>query len=96
MKNISEITPYFQKSDVAFVGLFGSRANDSATSESDYDFLIEFKKDKKYTLLDISRLKRSLEKTLGSPVDLVTTNSLHPYIRKNVLSSTQVIYDNRS
>ncbi|PIY80787.1 MAG: hypothetical protein COY80_01130 [Candidatus Pacebacteria bacterium CG_4_10_14_0_8_um_filter_42_14] len=96
MTDLNIITSDFKDSDVSFVGLFGSRASGVHTAGSDYDFLIEFEPDKKYTMLDLSNLKGRLEKRLGASVDLVTTNSIHPYMKKNILSNIQVLYDTRS
>ncbi len=96
MTDLSQLTTDFKESQVSYAALFGSRANDTAKSDSDYDFLIEFEPDKRYTLVDLSSLKSSLEDKLQANVDLVTTKSIHPYLRKSVLSTAQVIYDDRS
>ena len=96
MTDLNFITSDFKDSDVSYVGLFGSRARGAQTSGSDYDFLIEFEPSKKYTMLDLSNLKGRLEEKLGASVDLVTTNSIHPYLKKSILSNIQVLYDNRS
>ncbi|MDA1080026.1 MAG: nucleotidyltransferase family protein [bacterium] len=96
MTDLSFITADFKDSDISYVGLFGSRAKGDATHDSDYDFLIEFEPNKKYTMFDLSNLKGRLEKKLGASVDLVTTNAIHPYMKKNILSTVQVLYDTRS
>lgn len=85
-----------QNHNVSFAGLFGSQAKGTADKDSDYDFLVEFSPEKKYTLLDIVNLQQALEKILNSSVDVVTTKSLHPYLSESILSNLQVIYDNRS
>jgi hypothetical protein len=96
MTDTSKILPVFKKYGVSFAGLFGSRAKGTANQDSDYDFLVEFDSQTKHTLLDLASLKNSLEEKLNTTVDLVTTKSLHPYLREDVLSNLQVIYDQRT
>jgi len=96
MQDLQTLIADFRESDVTYAALFGSRVTDQVSDNSDYDFLIEFDSAKKYTLLDISKLKRILEAKLHSSVDLVTTKSVHPYLRRNIFSSAQVLYDDRA
>lgn len=50
----------------------------------DIDVLVEFEDGR--SLLDHVALSQDLEDLLGSPVDLVTPNALHSYIRERVLA----------
>lgn len=79
--------------DVVMVGVFGSIARGEATPESDIDLLVRFAKPK--SLLKLVALERELAIALGKPVDLVTENSLHPYLRHHVLHDLQVVYETR-
>ncbi|HEX6293346.1 MAG TPA: nucleotidyltransferase family protein [Herpetosiphonaceae bacterium] len=79
--------------DVVMVGVFGSIARGEATPESDIDLLVRFAKPK--SLLTLVALERELATALGKPVDLVTENALHPYLRDHVLRDLQVVYDAR-
>ena len=52
--------------------LFGSFARGEATSDSDIDIRLEFDADCEFSLFDLSRLKKNLEKTLGRKTDIIT------------------------
>jgi uncharacterized protein len=90
-----ELTPILKTNDVVFAGLFGSQANGTAHKDSDYDFLIEFHPQKKYTLFNLVSLKQDLEKKLNKSVDVVTPNGLDKYIKQQVLDSVVSFYDHR-
>jgi len=74
MKNISEITKVTKEVSEQYpikkVQLFGSYADNSATDNSDIDFLVEFDSDN-VSLFTISSLKISMEEKLGVSVDIV-------------------------
>jgi uncharacterized protein len=70
------------------IGVFGSVARDEQTEESDIDLLVEFSRPVGF--VTFMRLEHFLSERLGRPVDLVTTDSLKPVIRQDVLS--EVIY----
>jgi len=91
----SQLTPILKSNGVVFAGLFGSHAKGNATSNSDYDFLVEFNQQKKYTLFNLVGLKEELEKALHKSVDVVTPNGLDRYIKQEVLNSVISFYDNR-
>lgn len=91
----SRLAPILKSNGVVFAGLFGSQARGNVTPGSDYDFLIEFHPQKKYTLLDLVGIKEDLEKELKKPVDVVTPNGLDCYIKQEVLRSVISVYDNR-
>ena len=73
---------------VKTIGLFGSVARDEQTGKSDIDLLVEFSKPVGF--VTFMRLEHFLSERLGRPVDLVTTDSLKPVIRQDVLA--EVIY----
>ena len=54
------------------------------TEDSDIDILVEFQGTK--SLLDLVRLKMELEEVLKCRVDVLTYNSLHPLLEKQILS----------
>ena len=73
---------------VRTIGVFGSVARDEQTGLSDIDLLVEFSKPVGF--VHFMRLEEFLSERLGKKVDLVTTDSLKPVIRQDVLS--EVIY----
>jgi predicted nucleotidyltransferase len=73
---------------VKTIGVFGSVARNEQTGRSDIDLLVEFSKPVGF--VTFMRLENFLSEQLGNPVDLVTSDSLKPVIRQDVLS--EVIY----
>ena len=57
---------------------------DQAIAESDVDLLVEFESGQK-TFTNFSNLAVFLEELFGRPVELVTTESLSPYIGPHIL-----------
>lgn len=69
-------------------GLFGSFVTGKQNSESDVDLLVEFKPGTKSfdNFMDLSFL---LEEIFGRKVDLVTPESLSPYIGPKILAEVE-------
>ena len=64
--------------------IFGSMARGQATSKSDIDFLVAFKRGR--TLLDLIGFKQDLEKLIGRKVDVVSEGGVSPYLRNRIFS----------
>lgn len=79
-----------KKYHVKSLSLFGSRARDEATSESDLDLLVVFSKPTSF--LHMVAFERELSTLLGCAVDLLTKQSLSPYLRKQIIKERQPIY----
>ena len=71
---------------VKSLSLFGSAARNQQTPTSDIDILVSF--DHPLGLFAFINLKNHLEELLGSPVDLVTEQALHPYLRHRILEES--------
>ncbi len=82
----SEIRSYGVKN----IGVFGSFARDEADTDSDVDVLIEFKPEHK-TYDNFLALSERLEEILGRKVELVTTESLSPYIGPDILREVEYV-----
>ena len=91
--NLEAVNKVLAQSDVEFAGLFGSQASDTADSASDVDILVKFKKPQ--GLIKIVGLREAISQALRKKVDLVTEQSLSPYIRESVMNSLQVFYGKR-
>ncbi len=72
------------------LGLFGSFVRDEADAESDVDFLVEFETDHK-TFDNFMRLSFFLEDLLQRRVELVTPQSLSPYIGPCILEEVEYV-----
>lgn len=74
IKSISElVTPIAQKYGADRVALFGSRAKNTATEMSDYDFIIS--KGKIQSLFQLASFIDELEMAFGRNVDVITDTS---------------------
>ena len=82
--------------NIIFAAIFGSRAKETASNDSDYDLLVEFDPKKDVDVFEFTEIKDSLEKTLQSQVDLVTIYGLGSQsFRKEVLNTMKVLYGTR-
>jgi len=86
LKNLKKVVA--KEYSVKTIGVFGSVARDEQTGQSDIDLLVEFSKPVGF--VTFMRLEHFLSEQLGNKVDLVTSDSLKPVIRQDVLS--EVIY----
>ena len=75
---------------VKSIGLFGSFVRGQAGQESDVDLLVEFDSGKKTydNFIDTCFL---LEELLGRRVELVTKDSLSPYIKPYILKEVEYV-----
>lgn len=67
------------------LALFGSVRRDTARPGSDIDFLVEFAPGQK-SFDHLVQLGDLLEHVLGHPVELVTPESLSPFLRPHILA----------
>jgi len=84
-----KIVPVLKRHDVVHAAIFGSFVRGEAKKRSDIDILVEFKGEK--SLLDLVALKLELEELLGRDVDVLTYNSIHPFIREIILKEQVTI-----
>lgn len=70
------------------LGLFGSFKRDTPTVDSDIDFLVEFEVGQK-TFDNFIQLAFLLEDLLQRRVELVTQESLSPYIGPRILAEIE-------
>ncbi len=83
IKNIQlKIKPVLKRHKVTKQAIFGSFVRDEATESSDLDILVEFEPGK--TLLDLVDLKLELEKILERRVDVLTYDSISPFLRDKI------------
>lgn len=72
------------------LGLFGSFVRNEMTQESDVDLLVEFEAGRK-TFDNFHSLCLLLEELFERPVELVTPESLSPYIGPRILSEVEYV-----
>ncbi|MBI2003614.1 MAG: nucleotidyltransferase family protein [Parcubacteria group bacterium] len=90
--NLEKIKNILVENGIKSAAIFGSRARGEEKPNSDLDILIKFREDKIKGLFEFIALERKLSETLGLKVDLVTEDSISPYIRESVLRDLKIIY----
>lgn len=79
--------------DIKSVSLFGSFLHGDQRANSDIDLLFEMRKT--MSLFQIGGLQYRLQQRLGCKVDFVEHDSLNKYIKADVLSEAEPIYEQR-
>jgi len=86
IKHLADVVPTIKNTfGVIRIGLFGSVIRGEQTYKSDVDILVELKDEYK-TLKNYVALVDYLESFFDSKVDLVTVESLDPYIQPYILN----------
>ena len=80
----------FKKFGVIRLGLFGSFVRNTAKNESDVDVLVIFEASQK-TFGNFMNLSFFLEYLFDRKVDLVTIDSLSPYLGENILREVEYV-----
>ena len=85
VKSIAKIViPLLKKNNIKKASLFGSHVRGDATKKSDVDIIIQPPKN---LGLKFVSLKLELEEKLHRKVDILTYKSIHPYLKKSILSN---------
>lgn len=85
-KIISMLKPHGIRS----IGIFGSYTRGEAEPSSDIDLLVSFTGSK--SLLNLVRIERELSENIGVKVDLLTEQSVSPYLIDSIRKELKVIY----
>lgn len=80
----------FRAYGVKRVGVFGSFRRGQQTQQSDVDLLVEFDPAQK-TFVNFMKLLFFCEELLGRKVDLLTVESLSPYIGPYILQEVEYV-----
>ena len=73
---------------VAHVALFGSRARGDQRASSDTDILVEFDPVARITVFDYAALKNEIAALFDSPVDVVNSDGLKPYLKSAAVADS--------
>jgi predicted nucleotidyltransferase len=90
IKQLQSNEQYLLEYGVNEIGLFGSFLTNKANAESDIDILVDIKKESK-TFKNFMSLNYFLEKLFKRKVDLVTKQSLSPFIGPHILKSVEYV-----
>lgn len=72
------------------VGIFGSFVREEQNDDSDVDLLAEFEKEQK-TFDNFMNAAFFLEDVLGIPVELVTEESISPYLKPHIMKEVEYV-----
>jgi len=89
-KIYNDIILFLKEKNASKIAVFGSYVRNDENPESDIDIIVEFN-DKK-TLLDFIGMEQDLSEMLGIKVDLLTEESISPYLIDRVREEMKVIY----
>ncbi len=90
--NLKSLEPGLRAQGVSALYLFGSAARDEAGPDSDIDLAFDIAPGVKFSLFDQARIMIELGKVLGSKVDFVPRDEIHPYIRARVESEQVKVF----
>jgi hypothetical protein len=79
---------YLRELGVISIGIFGSVAREEDLEHSDYDILVEFKKEQK-SFRAFTSLCDFIENSLGENYELITKESLSPYLSPHILKEIE-------
>lgn len=85
---------YF-KEDIKKLSLFGSYLNGDEKASSDVDLLVEFMPDAKVGFFKLVQMQEDLGKHVGKSIDLLTSDAISEYFRKDVISQAETIYERK-
>ncbi|BAT71955.1 nucleotidyltransferase [Thermosulfidibacter takaii ABI70S6] len=77
-----------RKYNITSIKIFGSYAKGTQKPTSDLDLIVSFSKTP--TLLDLVRLEEELESILGVKVDILTEDSISPFIKPYIKETVAV------
>jgi predicted nucleotidyltransferase len=86
----TKAVPILKKYGVTGAAVFGSYARSDQNKKSDIDLLIEYPPGT-LTLFSLVKMNGDLKKVLKKKVQIVTLNSLSPYIKDDVMKDKRVI-----
>ncbi len=90
LKRIARSSRQLQQFGIRTIGIFGSFSRDRVNEQSDIDLLVEFDADKK-TFNNFIETCFLLEEVLGRKVELVTEESLSPYLKPYIMKELEYV-----
>jgi predicted nucleotidyltransferase len=85
-----KVIKFLKNEGVKKISVFGSYVRGEEKGESDIDIIVEFSERK--SLLELVRIERELSEFLGIKVDLLTEQSISPYLIESIRKEMEVIY----
>ena len=73
---LTKLRPVFEREGVKHMALIGSRARRDNRPDSDVDLVIDVKSGRRFSLVEIARIRRAVEQRVGFRADIVMRRSL--------------------
>jgi uncharacterized protein len=90
-ERIRDLTPQLRALGIARLALFGSFVRNAQHAHSDVDLLVQFAPGRK-TFDNFNAACELLEQALGRQVELVTIESLSPFIGPHILREAEDVF----
>jgi predicted nucleotidyltransferase len=90
--DVSLLLTFCKQHTIQKMWLFGSVLRDDFTPDSDIDILVEFQPDH-IPSWEFFTWEDELATLLGYPVDLMTPDSLRPWLKDTIMNGARLIYD---
>jgi predicted nucleotidyltransferase len=84
--------PEIRGAGVGALFIFGSVARDEARDTSDVDMFFDLDRPEGFTLFDLVALRERMESILGTRVDLMSRNAIHPRRRPRIESAAVRVF----
>ncbi|MBI5192361.1 MAG: nucleotidyltransferase family protein [Nitrospirae bacterium] len=93
--DIQKLIEICRRHKINYLAIFGSYARGDYSEKSDLDLLIRFSEevDDEISLLDFVGIEQELSEEFQIKVDLLTEDSISPYIKKYIMDDLKVIYN---
>lgn len=90
--SLLEIEPVLRQHGAKAVHVFGSRTRGTHSDDSDLDVFIDYDPDSGFSVIDLARLGRLMSEHTGLRVDIITRDSIKPFLRREIEGSAQRVF----
>jgi len=94
-ERLEKIVDILKKFGARKIAVFGSRVRGDFSEDSDIDLLVEFDEKSKDLGWRFYEIPYIIAEAIGLKVDLVTFDTVDPYIRPFIMNEIVVIYDEK-
>lgn len=77
---LRRLRPAFEREGVTHMALVGSRARGDNRADSDVDLLIDVQAGRRFSLVEVARIIRTVEERVGIRADILMRRSLKPQL----------------
>lgn len=85
-----KIVSFLKANNASKIAVFGSYANDSYNGNSDIDIIVDFME--QISFLKFVGIQQKLSDYLGIEVDLLTEDSISPYLLPHIKKEMKILY----